>query len=86
MTYIILFPMIYCHWAYFSLVRIFPASIAAISTLAIPVVGVFSSYLILNEPFGMSEFVALIFVVTALAIALFIKKPDPDQPQSKQVL
>ncbi len=83
LTYIILFPMIYCHWAYFSLVRIFPASIAAISTLAIPVVGVFSSYLILNEPFGMSEFVALIFVVTALAIALFIKKPVPDQPQSK---
>lgn len=86
LTYIILFPMIYCHWAYFSLVRIFPASIAAISTLAIPVVGVFSSYLILNEPFGMSEFVALIFVVTALAIALFIKKPDPDKLQSKQVL
>ena len=78
--------MIYCHWAYFSLVRIFPASIAAISTLAIPVVGVFSSYLILNEPLGMSEFVALIFVVTALAIALFIKRPVPDKPQSKQVL
>jgi drug/metabolite transporter (DMT)-like permease len=86
LTYLILFPMIYCHWAYFSLVRIFPASIAAISTLAIPVVGVFSSYLILNEPLGMSEFVALIFVVTALAIALFIKKPDPEKPQSKQVL
>ncbi len=71
LTYIILFPMIYCHWAYFSLIRIFPASIAAISILAIPVVGVFSSSLILNEPVGINEVVALVLVVTALAIALF---------------
>ena len=71
LTYIIFFPMIYCHWAYFSLVRIFPASIAAISTLAIPVVGVFSSTWILDERIGISEIAALILVVTALAIALF---------------
>jgi len=71
LTYIIVFPMIYCHWAFFSLIRIFPASIAAISILAIPVVGVFSSTLILNEPVGISEMAALVLVVTALAIALF---------------
>ena len=76
LTYIILFPMIYCHWAFFSLVRIFPASIAAISTLAIPVVGVFSSTLILNEPVGASEIVALILVVIALTIALFFQKSN----------
>jgi drug/metabolite transporter (DMT)-like permease len=73
LTYIIFFPMIYCHWAYFTLVRIFPASIAAISTLAIPVVGVFSSTLILNEPVGISEIVALLLVVTALSIAIFFE-------------
>jgi drug/metabolite transporter (DMT)-like permease len=71
LTYIILFPMIYCHWAYFSLIRIFPAGIAAISILAIPVVGVFSSTLILNEPLGISEMAALVLVVAALALALF---------------
>jgi len=76
LTYIILFPMIYCHWAYFSLVRIFPASIAAISTLAIPVVGVFSSTLILNEPIGISEIAALILIVAALSIALFFQKSN----------
>lgn len=75
LTYIIFFPMIYCHWAYFSLVRIFPASIAAISTLAIPVVGVFSSTLILNEPVGISEIAALILIVAALSIAIFFEKP-----------
>lgn len=75
LTYIIFFPIIYCHWAYFSLVRIFPASIAAIGTLAIPVVGVFSSTLILNESVGISEIVALFLVVTALSIAIFFQKP-----------
>lgn len=76
LTYIIFFPMIYCHWAFFSLVRIFPASIAAISTLAIPVVGVFSSTLILNEPVGISEIAALFLVVTALSIAIYYQKSN----------
>ena len=76
LTYIIFFPMIFCHWAFFTLDRLFPASIAAISTLAIPVVGVFSSTLILNESLGISEIVALIIVVTALSIVLFIEKVD----------
>jgi drug/metabolite transporter (DMT)-like permease len=66
--------MIYCHWAYFTLVRIFPASIAAISTLAIPVVGVFSSTLILNESIGVSEIAALLLVVAALSIVVFVEK------------
>jgi len=76
LTYIIFFPMIYCHWAYFSLIRIFPASIAAISTLAIPVVGVFSSAAILNESVGSSEIAALVLVVAALSIALFFQKSN----------
>lgn len=76
LTYIIFFPMIYCHWGYFSLVRIFPASIAAISILAVPVVGVFSSNLILSEPVGISEIVALVLVVVALTMALFFQKPN----------
>jgi drug/metabolite transporter (DMT)-like permease len=74
LLYMVAFPMIYCHWAYFTLVRIFPASIAAIGTLAIPVVGVFSSALILNETIGLNEILALIFVVSALAVVLFVEK------------
>jgi len=76
LTYLIAFPMIYCHWAYFTLVRIFPASVAAISTLAIPVVGVFSSALILEETVGFIEIIALILVVSALAIVIFFEKKN----------
>jgi drug/metabolite transporter (DMT)-like permease len=74
LSYIIIFPMIYCHWAYFTLVRIFPASVAAISTLAIPVVGVFSSAIILREPVGLNEIAALVLVIGALSMALFTGK------------
>jgi drug/metabolite transporter (DMT)-like permease len=74
LAYIVVFPMIYCHWAYFSLVRIFPASLAAISTLAIPVVGVFGSAVVLHEPVGLNEIAALVLVISALAIALFLGK------------
>jgi len=74
LLYMVAFPMIYCHWAYFTLVRIFPASIAAIGTLAIPVVGVFSSALILNETIGLNEILALVLVVSALAVVLFVEK------------
>ena len=64
--------LIFCHWAYFTVVRIFLASVAAISTLAIPVIGVFSSALILNEPVGSNEIIALGFVVIALSMVIFV--------------
>ncbi|MBI1773827.1 MAG: DMT family transporter [Proteobacteria bacterium] len=69
--YAAVIPMIFCHYAWFRLVGLLPASIAAITTLAIPVVGVFSSALVLGESLGLSEGVALGLVVAALAIVLF---------------
>ncbi len=59
---------IFCHWAWFRLVAILPAAVAAIGTLGIPIVGLFSSALILGEPVGAGELVALILVVSGLAI------------------
>jgi drug/metabolite transporter (DMT)-like permease len=59
---------IFCHWAWFRLVATLPASVAAIGTLGIPIVGLFSSALILGEPVGAGELVALILVVSGLAI------------------
>jgi drug/metabolite transporter (DMT)-like permease len=59
---------IFCHWAWFRLVGILPAAVAAIGTLGIPIVGLFSSALILGEPVGVGELLALILVVSGLAI------------------
>lgn len=70
--YVLAFPMIFCQWAYFKSVRTFPASIAAMSTLGIPVVGAFSSALILGEHLGYREFASLILICAALAAVLVL--------------
>ena len=70
LIYVIAFPMLFCHWAWFSVVGIFPASVAAISTLTIPVIGVLSSALVLGESFGVREGAALVLVLTAVGIVL----------------
>ncbi|EWY40121.1 hypothetical protein N825_02840 [Skermanella stibiiresistens SB22] len=70
--YAALIPMIYCHWAWFKIVELFPASVAAIGTLAIPVVGLFSSALVLGEPLGAADLVALALVVTSLFVVMVL--------------
>ena len=68
--YAALIPMIFCHWAWFRIVDLFPASIAAIGTLAIPVVGVLSSALVLGEPIGLAEIAALMLVLAGLSVVM----------------
>lgn len=70
LLYVIALPMLFCQWAYFSIVRLFPATIAAIGTLAIPVVGVFSSALVLGEAITLQEVFALVLVCAALGLVL----------------
>ncbi len=61
---------VFCYWAWNMLVRILPATISGLSTLMIPVVGVFSSMLMLGEQPGWPEFAALALVSTALGLIL----------------
>lgn len=69
-AYVIILPMTFCYLAWVRVVQLFPANVAAIGTLAIPVIGVFSSGLILGEPLGFQEIAALTLVLMALAIAM----------------
>ncbi len=72
LAYLFLFPMSYCQWAYFKTVTLLPASIAAIGTLLVPVVGVYSSHLILGERVGIAELAALLLIVAALTLTLVV--------------
>ena len=72
LAYLFAIPMVYCQWAYFTVVRIFPAAIAAIGTLAVPVVGTYSSAWLLGEPAGWRELVSLLLIVCALFAVLVI--------------
>jgi drug/metabolite transporter (DMT)-like permease len=71
-AYILAVPMVFCHWAWFKVVSLFPAVLASIGTLAIPVVGVLSSGLVLGEPIGAREVLALALVCSALAVVLIL--------------
>jgi drug/metabolite transporter (DMT)-like permease len=72
LAYLFTVPMVFCQWAYFKVVRMFPAAIAAIGTLAVPVVGVYSSALILGEPVGWMELTAMALICGALTTVLVI--------------
>src|SRR5262245_23843317 len=67
-AYATLVGVIFCHWAWFRLVAILPAAVAAIGTLGIPIVGLFATSLLLGEPVGSGELVALVLVVGGLVI------------------
>lgn len=68
-------PMIFCHWGWMRVLQVFPASVAAIGTLLIPVVGVFSAALVIGERVGPTELAALALITTSLAIVLGPRLP-----------
>jgi drug/metabolite transporter (DMT)-like permease len=70
MVYMILFPMIFCYWAWFKVVSILPATLATICTLSIPVIGVFTSAIMLGEAVTLLELIALGLVLAALSVVL----------------
>jgi drug/metabolite transporter (DMT)-like permease len=61
---------IFCYWAWFRIVGMVPVAVAGLSTLMIPVVGVFSGAWLLGEAIGVPELMSLALVVTALAAVL----------------
>lgn len=72
LIYTFLLPMMFCQWAFFKVVSMFPASIASIGTLAVPVIGVYSSALVLGEPVGWHEIAALVLICAALTSVLVV--------------
>jgi drug/metabolite transporter (DMT)-like permease len=80
-AYATLVGVVFCHWAWFRIVAILPAATAAIGTLGIPIVGVFASALVLGEPVGPAELLALALVVGGLAI-LILGLRAPGAPES----
>lgn len=55
--------------AWFGALRRLPASTAAVGTLLVPVVGVFSAALLLGEPLGVRELAALALTLVGIAVA-----------------
>lgn len=70
LLYNISIATVFCNWAWFKIAINAPASVAALATMIIPVVGVFSGMLVLGEQPGWQEYLALLLVTLALATVL----------------
>ncbi len=70
LTYVVLIACLFGYWAWFSVVRLVPTSVASIAVLTVPLVGVTSSTLMLGESVGLAELAALILITGALATIL----------------
>jgi drug/metabolite transporter (DMT)-like permease len=65
------------HWAWFTLARTLPVAVSSMSSLPVPIVGVFAGMLVLGERPGPSEWAALALVVAAMVLVLWSPKPVP---------
>jgi len=59
------------HWAWFTLARTLPVAVSSLSSLPVPVVGVFAGMIFLGERPGAAEFVALGLVIASLFAVLW---------------
>jgi drug/metabolite transporter (DMT)-like permease len=64
---VIQFCVAYVSW--FAALARLPASVAAIGTMAVPVIGVVTSAVVLHEPLGIGQIAALIFTLAGVVLA-----------------
>jgi drug/metabolite transporter (DMT)-like permease len=74
LIYHIVFPMVVCYALWVHLVARLPVSVVTLGTLLIPIVGVMSASLILQEAVSMAKLVALSLVLSSIVMALTTKR------------
>ena len=73
--FVLIYPIILCWFAWFTIVDQVPVAVSTISILAVPALGVGSSVLVLQEVVGWREIVSLLLICAAIALVL---KPVSD--------
>ena len=68
--YMTLIPMAVCYLTWFETLRRLPPSSASTGMLLVPLIGVISAALILGEPLGLREVVAMVLVLGGVTLAL----------------
>lgn len=69
-AYMTLVPMGICYLTWFETLRRLPPSSASTGMLLVPLIGVISAALILGEPLGLREVVAMVLVLGGVTLAL----------------
>lgn len=74
--YVTFIALIVGFFAWFQIVKIMPVNVASISSLLVPAVGMVTGSVLLDEPFGGREIVALLLVGAALTLVLVLPAPS----------
>lgn len=78
LVYMTLGPMAVCYLTWFAALRRLPAATAAIGTLTVPVMGIVAAAIMLGEPLGTREVLAM--TLTLAGVALALRKPKSAMP------
>ena len=68
--FILVYPIILCWFAWFTIVDQVPVAVSTVSILAVPALGVGSSVLVLGETISWREIVSLLLICAAIALVL----------------
>ncbi len=79
LIYMAVGPMGICYLTWFAALRRLPAATAAIGTLAVPIISVIAAAILLGEPLGIRE--ALAMALTLAGVALELQKPKSPMPE-----
>ena len=80
LIYNMTFVFIFCYWAWFKIATTAPPGVSSLSTLMIPIVGVFSGIWLLGESPRWQEYVSLVLVIAALATVLIPPRSRAGNP------
>ncbi|MET0707554.1 MAG: DMT family transporter [Tardiphaga sp.] len=69
LAYIVVVPFCAAYVCWFAALKLLPAAVAAIGTMAVPVIGVVASAIALHEPLGIGQIAALLFTLAGVALA-----------------
>jgi drug/metabolite transporter (DMT)-like permease len=69
LVYAVVGPFCIAYVSWFAALSRLPASVAAIGTMAVPVIGVVTSAIALHEPLGAGQIAALVFTLAGVVLA-----------------
>lgn len=69
-AYITLMPMALGNVVWFSIVRVLPANVAALSSVMVPVVAMVCGAIVYQEPLGLTQLIAMVCCASGLILAL----------------
>ena len=66
LAYNVVVSFMFCYWAWNRIVLMVPVAVSSLSSLSTPLVGVLSGVLLLGEPFGWRELLAVLLILSAV--------------------